>query len=274
MSTERDRREDSGAREATLFEPGELPASAVRARAAREHQERLERALATMKRIEAREPKNKATANNKAGGDDEPGAPAGGEPPKAEPEPRVSTTDAEARVMKMADGGFRPAYNAQLAVDVATQPIAAVEVVNASSDMRQAVPMHQQIRNRYGLTPAQWLADGGYTKLEAIEALTRCGTQPLMPRPKSRNASVDAFAAKPGDSQAIAQWRARMASDAGKQLYKLRAASVECVNAQARRRGLTQLRVRGRLKARCVLLWQALAHNLVRMRRLGFAYQA
>jgi transposase len=251
---------------------------AARERAVRSREERLARALATMQRIEAREPKRRDKAG-KAGPDDDPGPPAGGpppkaEPPKAEPEPRVSTTDAEARVMKMADGGFRPAYNAQLAVDVATQLIAGVDVVNAGSDMRQAVPMHAQIHQRYDHTPEQWLADGGYTKLEAIEELTRRGTQPLMPPPRSRDPSVDPFAPKPTDSQALAQWRRRMASDEGKARYKLRAASVECVNAQVRRRGLTQFRVRGLLKARSVLLWHALAHNLMRLRSLGIAYQA
>jgi transposase len=258
---------------------------AARERAAREREQRLERALETMKRIEAREPRGKKQARQ-AGDDDEPGPPAPDVPPQAQAvppqavasklqaEPRVSTTDAEARVMKMPDGGFRPAYNAQLAVDTATQLIAGVALVDVGTDMRQAVPMHDQIQARYAHTPEQWLADGGFTRLEAIEELTRRGTQPFMPVPRSRNPDIDPFAPKPTDSQALIQWRARMASDAGKERYKLRAASVECVNAQVRRRGLTQLRVCGLLKARSVLLWHALAHNLMRMRSLGIAYQA
>ncbi len=36
---------------------------------------------------------------------------------KSPPEPRISTTDAEARVMKMPDGGFRPAFNLGFASD-------------------------------------------------------------------------------------------------------------------------------------------------------------
>jgi hypothetical protein len=55
-----------------------------------------------------------------------------------------------------------------------------------------------------------------------------------------------------------------MGSEEGKDLYKERAATAECVNAQARNRGLWQFRVRGRLKALAVLLWYALAHNLRR----------
>ena len=50
-------------------------------------------------------------------------------------EPRASTTDAEARVMKMADGGFRPAYNVQFATDIESTAIAGVSVDNIGSDM-------------------------------------------------------------------------------------------------------------------------------------------
>ena len=52
-----------------------------------------------------------------------------------EDEARASTTNPEARVMKMADGGFRPAYNGQLAVDTETQVIVGVDVSNSGSDI-------------------------------------------------------------------------------------------------------------------------------------------
>ena len=55
-----------------------------------------------------------------------------------------------------------------------------------------------------------------------------------------------------------------MGTDEAKDIYQERAATAECVNAQARERGLTRLRVRGTPKVRCVLLLQALAHNLMR----------
>jgi len=65
-----------------------------------------------------------------------------------------------------------------------------------------------------------------------------------------------------------------MASAEGKSLYTQRGATVECANAQLRRRGLHQFNVRGRLKARAVLLWHALAHNLMRMATLKIAFVA
>ena len=55
-----------------------------------------------------------------------------------------------------------------------------------------------------------------------------------------------------------------MATEAAQVIYKERAATAECVNAQARNRGLHQLVVRGRQKVYAVLLWFALAHNLLR----------
>jgi len=129
--------------------------------------------------------------------------------------------------------------------------------------------MHQDVQQRYGLIPDHWLADGGFTKLEAIDELTERGTQPVLPPPRSRNPDIDPMVPKPTDSPAQAQWRAFMGSDFAKELYIWRGATVECANAQLRRRGLTRLNVCGLLKARAALLWHALAHNLMRMHSLG-----
>lgn len=238
-------------------------------RAARERQQRLAQALATMAEIEkARAPKKATVPQTK--GPQEP--PADTPPAKPEPEPRVSTTDPEARVMKMADGGFRPAFNAQLAVDAATQFIGAVDVVNSGSDMNQMVPLHAQLLRRYQITPTHWLADGGFTKLPAIEHLAEQGTVPMLPPPKSRNPTIDPYEPKSTDSEHLAAWRTRMASPEGQALYSQRGATVECVNAQLRRRGLQQFTVRGLTKTRAVLLWHALAHNLMRMASLNIAF--
>ena len=224
-------------------------------------------------KAEPKKPKpSKRRGNPAKSGPDDPGA--GSNASKPEPEPRVSTTDADARVMKMADGGFRPALNAQLAVDATTQLIAAVAITNSGSDMGQMSPMHLDIQQRYATTPDHWLADGGFTKLQAIDELTARGTQPVLPPPRSRNPNTDCLAPKDTDSPAQAQWRAFMRSDFAKALYIQRGATVECANAQLRRRGLHRFNVCGMAKARAVLLWHALAHNLMRMRSLGIAVVA
>lgn len=240
-------------------------------RAAREREQRLAAALATMDKLQRKpvpEPKQPRPSKRRGRGDDDSG---GSTAAKPEAEPRVSSTDHEARVMKMADGGFRPAFNAQLAVDVDTQLIAAVAITNSGSDMGQMSPMHQAIEQRYKTTPDHWLADGGFTKLEAIDELSERGTQPVLPPPRSRNPDIERLAPKDTDTPAQAHWRAFMASEFAKDLYIWRGASVECANAQLRRRGLHRFNVCGMVKARAVLLWHALAHNLMRMRSLGIA---
>jgi transposase len=211
---------------------------AARERAARERVERVRAALAGL-----------------------PAARAAKEPAKRG-EARVSATDPEARVMKMADGGFRPAYNVQMAADTARQVIVGVEASTSGSDMAQAPGMVAQVERRVGAVPADWLMDGGFAGQQAIEQVTAAGVRVLAPVPKPR-AERDPHRPVPKDSPAVAAWRERMGTDEAKATYRLRAATIECVNAQARmRHGLTQLRVRGVGKVRCVALWVAVAHNL------------
>jgi transposase len=213
----------------------------ARERAARERQERVQQALdrlPEMEEIKKRQGK------------------------KAE-EARASTTDAEATVMKMADGGFRPAYNAQYATDTESQVIVGVEVVTAGTDMAQLEPMVGQMAERYGRTPGEWLVDGGYPAHEQLDQVAE-KTTVYAPVPKSKDPAVDPHEPKPGDSEAVAAWRKRMDTGEAKAIYKERAATAECVNAHARNRGLGQFRVRGTAKVRCVLLFHALAQNLMR----------
>jgi transposase len=246
-------------------------------RAAREREQRLAQALAAMDKLETMpEPKtpkpSKRRGKNK---DDTPSGPGGkAAVPKEPAEPRVSTTDPEAPTMKMADGGFRPAFNAQLAVDVQTQLIAAVDVITLGSDMAQLEPMHANVQQRYGVTPEYWMADGGYGKQQCLEDVALRGTMPVVPPATSRKPGVDPCTPKPGDTPFIALWRQLMGSEWGQALYRFRASSVECANAQLRRRGLLQFRVRGTQKTKTVMLWHALAHNLMRMRSLNMAFTA
>ena len=187
-------------------------------------------------------------------------------------EPRTSTTDHEARVMKMADGGFRPAFNAQLAVDTETLIITGVDLINSGSDMNQMLPMHAQHQDRYARVPEQWLTDGGFAKHEHIEQLQACATQVFAPVVASRDEQRDRHQPLPTDSQALGQWRQRMGTDEAKQIYKQRAASIECTNAHLRNRALQRFNVRGLSKARAVLLWHALAHNLKRTMAMNIAF--
>jgi transposase len=186
--------------------------------------------------------------------------------------PRVSTTDPEARVIKMPDGGFRPAYNMQIASVAGDQIIVAVDVSASSSDRGLARPMLEQIDATYGKLPQGHLVDGGYTKNADIEWAH--GTDVAMHCPPVVNKhKTDPLAPRPDDGPGVAAWRKRMASDAGKATYRKRSIH-ECINARFRQWGLQQLTVRGLAKAAIVLTWYAVANNILQGQRLRQLRQA
>jgi len=176
---------------------------------------------------------------------------------------RVSTTDPDARVMKMADGGYRPAYNVHLATDVDSRVIVGVRTLSTGSDQSQIGPMLEAIAARLGRLPAAQLVDGGFvTKAEITATAERDVT--LYAPPMTRG-TRPADQPVPGDPPAVAAWRARMATDDAKAIYKARAATAEWVNADTRaHRTLTRLVVRGLTKVHTCVLWVALAHNMMR----------
>lgn len=227
---------------------------AARERAAVERQQRVAQALEQMAQVE--EQKNKKPVAKKENETEERYA--------KRSEPRTSSTDSEARVMKMADGGYRPAYNVQFSTVTDKQIIVGVEVINVGSDQGQLSPMLVQVEQRYNERPAQCLVDGGYARHDEIEDAQARGTTVYAPVPKPKDPTRDPYVALPGDSLAIAQWRERMGTDTAKAIYKQRAATAECVNAIARGRGLTQFLVRGLDKVKAVALWYAIAHNMMR----------
>ena len=90
-------------------------------------------------------------------------------------EPRVSTTDPEARVMKQPDGGFRPALNLELATDTAHQIVVGVAVTNAGTDWGQAAPLEAQVAQRLGRHPDAYLLDGGLASFDDLTLLAGRG---------------------------------------------------------------------------------------------------
>jgi len=217
---------------------------AARERAARERQARVAQALAQLPALEAKKK------------------------PDARPKTRASTTDPEARVMKMADGGYRPAYNLQFATDTASQVIVGVDATNAGTDHGQLAPMVDQLEARHAEAPGATLVDGGFATKEAIAAVSD-RTTVYAPVQKPKDPTRDPHAPLPTDTPAVAAWRERMGTPEARAIYKERAATAECVNAQARNRGLRQLGVRGLAKVRVLALWYAVAHNLARAIALG-----
>jgi transposase len=229
---------------------------AARERAAREKQRRLEEALAQMPEVKKRYEETVKRAGQ------------GRQGKKAQArKPRVSTTDAEARVMKMANGGFNPAANVQLAGDTESRAVLGVEVSNEGSDSAGlSAPMREQVEQRTSGKVKEQLLDGGYVRYEDIEQAADQGVAIYMPpkgatNPERRGQELDP---KPTDSEAVKAWKQRMRSEEGKQIYKQRGATSETLNADLRTfRGLGRITVRGLAKIRCVVLWSALAYNLM-----------
>jgi transposase len=234
---------------------------AARTRAARERQERIEQALAQrQKLVDQREQQRR-----------EKGIPF--DPSQL----RTSTTDPEARRMKMPDGGTRPAYNVQFATAVAGGAIVGVEVTTSGSDGGQMQPMLEQIESRYQQKPEQMLVDGGFTTLEDIEKAEQADIQVLGPIKNEASTKAkggNPYQPKKKDGPGVAAWRQRMGTDAAKEAYKQRSATAEWANAGARQRGLYQVTVRSRQKVLAVALLHALVHNLLRTVALRLAQKA
>lgn len=258
---------------------------AARERAARERQARVEEAIrrlpevkavkAEQRRVLSRSKRSKVTR------------------------PRVSSTDPDAQVMKMPNGGFNPAYNLEAATDVDSQVIVGVGVVTTGSDGGQALPMIEQIKRRLAgarqavavqgvAEPAAelleaakaqtvleaYLIDGGFATRDDITAIERAKTTIYAPTraPRTTTSGRSQAEPRPDDSPEVAAWRARMESKEAKEIYKERGATAECVNAHFRRYGLEQLLVRRAAKVLSVLLLVAIAHDLSRW--IGLASRA
>jgi transposase len=225
---------------------------AAQERAARERLERVEAALQLLPAAQAAKDRQERTL----------AAPRRGKVK----EPRVSTTDAEARVMHMPDGGFRPAVNVELATDVTSQVIVGVAISTRGSDQGEALPMETQVHERTAVHPDGYLIDGGFVKRDDITALEQAGITvyaPLRPArtPTSGRAATDP---RPDDSPEVQAWRARMGTVAAKAIYKERAATAECVNARCRQHGIHQFSVRGVDKMLSVMLLAVITHDLLR----------
>lgn len=235
----------------TMLEANEKDKRTPRQQAAqhRHVQERLERvkkALEEVEKVAAKKAKNRESRR------------------KHHRHPRASTSDPEARVMKMAGGGFRPAYNGQLTVDMESGIIIGVDVSN-ETDPRLLEPMLEQIEERYQQLPQEHFVDGGFRSNSGIEQAAKKGVAVFSPIPAKYSGISNKRPEEilPTDSPGVRAWKERMVTAEAKEKYKQRAASVEWANALVRNRGLYRLLVRGMHKARAVLLWYALSHNLM-----------
>jgi hypothetical protein len=219
---------------------------AAKKKAAHDRAKRIDRALAEMAEAERRKRSNNG---------------------KKKKEARTSTTDPSARVMKMPDGGFRPAYNVHFVSETVSKVIIAADVDNVGTDTHAMVPLAEQIEERYKVRPEEWLADGGCNSLNNVDQMHERGCKILAPL-RQRRSGRNPEEIRPTDSEAIKQWRGRMITAEAKEIYKERGATAELVNAQCRAQGLLQFLVRGTKKVLATALIHAITHNM----RRGWAF--
>lgn len=235
---------------------GDRRQRAAKQRGAREREARIAAAQERMKELEAERERREKTNKKQVA---------------KQKEPRASTTDPDARVMKMPDGGWRPAYNTQIISAPGHQVIVAVDIDTSGSDRGLAQP-GIEVAHAEGYDPSNYLVDGGFTKNDDIEWAHANDIKLWCPAGQTKH-GTDPYAPKKGDGAGVADWRQRMQSEDGKAFYRLRAEH-ECINAHARRMGLRQLTLRGKTKARIHLLWFAVAHNMMRFLALHAEAQA
>ncbi len=250
--------EEARAQVARLAQEREHPDSGVtrreraaRERAGRERVARVEQALEYLPQAQAakeRQQQTRATAEK-----------------TKVTKPRTSTTDPEARVMKMPDGGFRPAYNVELATDQANGVIVGVAVIREGTDAGQAPPMEEQVMQRTGQHPGAYLMDGGFATREDITALEERDVTVYSPVRLPRNKpEEERYQPRYGDSPQVVRWRERMATEEAKAVYRQRGSTAEWANAQVSQHGVSRFTVRGVAKLTSVMLLVAVGHNLLR----------
>ena len=148
-----------------------------------------------------------------------------------------------------------------------------VTTVDNKQQPSTTINNHQQIVSNYKKSPKKYLVDGGFTTVNDINELTNSGTivfGALKNVEDQLDAGKNPYAKKPKDSQAMADFRARMGTKDAQEIYSKRASIAEFSNAECRNRGLSQFRVRGLIKAKAQVFWHVLAHNFNRFINLDY----
>lgn len=190
-------------------------------------------------------------------------------------EPKASTSDVEARTMRLADGAMRLAYNVQVAT--ACGFVIAIEPTDRRNDKGLAPMLVGQIEARCGAVPGRLLADSGSMTRADIASLADKHPEMVIysPPPAERDDVTKETKRKRAwkrkqQASAVHCWRERMADAQAKLIYARRK-NTEHAHAHMKNRDFGHMVVRGLAKVRAVCLLHALAHNLCRARTLRAA---
>jgi transposase len=184
----------------------------------------------------------------------------------AKGEPKVSVSDPEVRVMRLADGAVAPAWNVQVAT--ADGFIVAIDPTDRRKDSGLAPELVERVAQRRGRAPQRLLADTtAMTQEDIVKLAERYPEMTIYSPPPPERAEITAGGLRKRrwkrrhEPAPVQAWRARMASDEGQEIYRRRKLT-ERAHGIIKNRGMSRFLVHGREKVRAVCVLQALALNL------------
>lgn len=234
--------------------------------------ERLKEELAEhAAKLEERARKQKRTGRKPAGREPE--------PPQEGPKDKdqYNFTDPESRIMKHR-GGFEQAYNAQAAVETGTMLVVGKQVTNAPNDKQQMAPVVAAISPVVG-SVANVLVDSGYYSEAAVVEVQTSGHKPAVYAATKRHkhgrtvADLEKKEDPPPPEKgapAVEVMEHRLATQEGRELYRLRKQTVEPVFGIIKQAlGFRRFSMRGMEKTQLEWTLVTMAYNLKRLFNLG-----
>ena len=177
--------------------------------------------------------------------------------------------DSDSRVMH--DNGRKcavQAYNAQAAVDSEAQVVVAAEVTQEVNDKRQLLPMVRSVQGNIGRMPQVITADCGYWDASELANESLQGAELLVAPDRDIGKEEAELAANAPRGKIAAAMRARLKSEEGRALYKVRKSTVEPVFGQIKEtRGFRRFRLRGFMQVSAEWKLICLTHNLLKLYR-------
>jgi len=245
----------------------------------------------TERKLAEREEEERRTGKKKRGR-----KPEASDPEQAKPDDKAQRNfvDPESRIM--ADGAnkgsFVQGYNAQIAVDSASQVIVAAEVTQEANDKMQLIPMIAQIVANLQQKPEKVSADTGYfseanvtdESVKGVDLYVATGrdkhsaaVEPTGEPPPAdaspKGAAVEANSEPPpADASPKEAMRRKLQTAAGSDVYKMRKAIVEPVFGQIKeQRGFRRFSLRGKENVRREWKLVCAVSNLLKLFRASLA---
>ena len=198
------------------------------------------------------------------------------DPEQAKPDDTTQRnfTDPESRIMPDGanKGSFVQGYNAQIAVDSASQVIVAAEVTQDTNDKKQLLPMIALIAANLEQKPEKVSADTGYFSEANVTDESVKDVDLYVATGRDKHSDVvetNSDPPPPGASPKEAM-REKLRTQAGRTVYKMRKAIVEPVFGQIKeQRGFRRFSLRGKENVRREWRLVCAVSNLLKLFRAG-----